>query len=169
MNYPRIVLAGFAAWLASIALGYLVNDVWLFRLYQANAWAFRRPDDVAELLPIGLAAQLLACLAFAMAYAKAYGGEGSRIGEGVRYGLIVAIMVDGFAVVWNYVTEPIALRLGVLELVARVGEFGVYGAVVGLIYQRRELPLPTVDSEIVDLEAGFRHIESRSSNPESRV
>jgi len=49
-----------------------------------------------------------------------------------------------------------------------VGEFGVYGAVVGLIYRRRELPLPTVDSDIVDLAAGFRHVESRSADPESR-
>src|SRR5262245_36854034 len=164
MNYPRIVLAGLAAWLASIALGYLINDIWLFRLYQANAWAFRRPGDIAELLPIGLAAQLVACLAFALAYAKGYDGEGSGIGEGIRYGLIVAIMVDGFAVVWNYVSQPIATRLGVLELVARVGEFGVYGAVVGLIYRRRELPLPEVDSEIVDLEAGFRHLDSQKAN-----
>ena len=162
MNYPRIALAGLAAWLVSIALGYLINDIWLFRLYQANAWAFRRADDVGELVPIGLAAQLLACLAFAIAYAKGYEGDGSAIGEGIRYGLIVAVMVDGFAVVWNYVTQPIATRLGVLELVARVGEFGVYGAVVGLIYRRREVPLPKVDSDIVDLEAGFRHVESRS-------
>ena len=168
MNYPRILLAGFAAWLASMALGYLINDIWLFRLYQANAWAFRRPDDIAELLPIGLAAQLLACLAFALAYAKGYDGEGSAIGEGIRYGLIVAIMVDGFAVVWNYVTQPIAPRLGVLELVARVGEFGVYGAVVGLIYRRREVRLPTVDSETVDLEAGFRHVESGTSKADFR-
>ena len=167
MNYPRIALAGFAAWLASIALGYLINDIWLFRLYQANAWAFRRPDDVAELVPIGLGAQLLACFAFALAYAKGYEGEGSAIGEGIRYGLIIAVMVDGFAVVWNYVTEPIATRLGMLELVARVGEFGVYGAVIGLIYRPRELPLPKIDSDIVDLEAGFRHVESHSANPES--
>jgi putative flippase GtrA len=168
MNYPRIALAGFAAWLASIALGYVIHDIWLFRLYQANAWAFRRPGDIAELVPIGLAAQLLACFAFAIAYAKGYDGEGSRIGEGIRFGLIVSILVDGFAVVWNYVTEPIATRLGMLELVARVGEFGVYGALVGLIYRRRELPLPKVDSDIVDLEAGFRHLESGSANPESR-
>jgi putative flippase GtrA len=167
MNYPRIALAGFAAWLASIALGYLINDIWLFRLYQGNAWAFRRPDDVAELVPIGLGAQLLACFAFAIVYAKGYEGEGSAIGEGIRYGLVIAVMVDGFAVVWNYVTEPIATRLGMLELVARMGEFGVYGAVVGLIYRPRELPLPKVDSDIVDLAAGFRHVESHSANPES--
>ena len=163
MNYPRILLAGFAAWIASIALGYLIHDVWLFRLYQANAWAFRRAEDVAQLVPIGLGAQLVACLAFAVAYAQGFGGEGSAIGEGIRFGLIIAILIDGFAVVWNYVTQPIATRLGVLELVARVGEFGVYGAIVGSIYRRREVPLPRVDSDIVDLEAGFRHIDSRAS------
>ena len=41
-------------------------------------------------------------------------------------------MIDGFAVVWNYVTQPIAPRLGALEIIAHVGEFGVYGAIVGL-------------------------------------
>ena len=137
MNYSRIALAAMVAWVASIGLGYLMNDVWLMRLYQANAWAFRRREEVARLLPIGLGVQLLAFMAFAYAYAKGYEGGGSKIGEGVRFGLIVAIMIDGFAVVWNYVTEPIATRLGMLELVEHVGEFGVYGAIVGLIYERR--------------------------------
>src|SRR6266850_3475583 len=137
MNYPRIVLAGIAAWMASIALGYLINDVWLLRLYQANVWAFRRPDDIAKLLPIGLAAQFLGCMAFAFAYARGYEGEGSGIGEGVRFGLIVAVMIDGFAVVWNYVTQPIAPRLGILEMVDHVGQLGAYGAIVGLIYESR--------------------------------
>ena len=49
----------------------------------------------------------------------------------------IAIMIDGFAIVWNYVTQPIALRLGALEIVEHIGQLGVYGAVVGLIYQRK--------------------------------
>ncbi|HEY3160398.1 MAG TPA: hypothetical protein VGJ78_15645 [Vicinamibacterales bacterium] len=166
MNYPRIVLAGIAAWIVSIGLGYLMYDIWLQRLYQANAWAYRHPEDIAELLPIGVGVQLLACVAFAYAYAKGYDGGGSRVGEGIRFGLIVAIMIDGFAIVWNYVTQPIAARLGMLELVAYVGQFGVYGAVVGLIYRRHEARLPSVDSEIVDLESGFRHVESHTMNRE---
>ena len=137
MNYPRIVLAGIAAWVVSIGLGYLIHDIWLLRFYQANAWAFRRAEDVRELIAVGVGAQLLACLAFAFAYAKGFHGEGSRIGEGIRYGLIMAIMVDGFAIVWNYVTQPIAPRLGALEAIAVIGAFGVYGAVVGLIYDRK--------------------------------
>jgi hypothetical protein len=137
MNYARVALAGLLAWIASIALGYLINDIWLARLYQANVWAYRHPEDIARLLPIGLAAQLVACLAFAFAYAKGYQGEGSGIGEGIRFGVIVALMIDGFAVVWNYVTEPIAPRLGALEMIEHVGQLGVYGAIVGLVYQRK--------------------------------
>src|SRR5215510_15245494 len=128
MNYPRIALAALAAWVVSIGLGYLINDIWLGHLYAANAWAFRRAEDVAGLLPFGLGAQLLAFCAFAFAYAKGYEGSASGIGQGIRFGLVVAIMIDGFAVVWNYVTEPIAARLGVLQLISHIGEFGVHGA-----------------------------------------
>ena len=137
MNYGRIVLAALAAWLASIALGYLINDVWLANLYAANAWAFRRREDISKLLPIGLGAQLVAFVAFAHAYAKGYEARGSGILEGMRFGLVVAIMLDGFAIVWNYVTEPIALRLGALQMIEHIGEFGVYGAIAGAIYQSK--------------------------------
>jgi len=129
-----MAIAAVVAWAASIVLGYLVNNVWLLRLYQANAWAYRRADDMTALLPIGFGVQLLAFVAFAFAYAKSYDGEGSGVLEGVRFGVVVAIMIDGFAVVWNYVTEPIALRLGVAQLIAFVGQFGVYGGIVGAIY-----------------------------------
>lgn len=163
MNYPRVVVAGIAVWIASIGVGYVINDIWLMRLYQANAWAFRRAGDVSALVPIGLGVQLIGCLAFAFAYAKGYEREheGSGVGQGIRFGLVVAMMIAGFATVWNLVTQPIAVRLGVLETISRVGEFGIYGAVVGLIYRHPEPSLPRVEADIVDLEEGFRQIENR--------
>jgi len=147
MNYPRIALAGFATWLASIALGYLIHDIWLLRLYQANAWAYRHAEDIRELLPIGLAGHLLGSLAFAFAYAKGYepNRDASGIAQGIRFGLIIAIIVDGFAVVWNYVAEPIAARLGLLQILAIVGQFGLCGAIVGLIYHPSRVALPRIE------------------------
>jgi hypothetical protein len=147
MNYPRIALAGFAAWLASIALGYVIHDLWLLRLYQANAWAYRHAEDIRELLPIGLAGHLLGSLAFAFAYAKGYepNRDASGIAQGIRFGLIIAIIVDGFAVVWNYVAEPIAARLGLLQILAIVGQFGLCGAIVGLIYHPSRVALPRIE------------------------
>ena len=142
MSYRRIALAAVAAWVVSLGLGYLINDIWLANVYAANAWAFRHADQMAPLLPYGFAAQLVAFFAFAYVYARGYDGHGSDIGEGIRFGLIVAVMIDGFAVVWNYVSQPIALRLGALQLIEHIGEFGVYGAVIGALYRPSATPRP---------------------------
>ena len=153
MNYPRLLIAGLVVWTASIAVGYVINDVWLARLYQANAWAFRRADDVGPLVPIGLGAQLLGSLAFAWLYAKGYerNREASGIAEGVRFGLATAFLIVGFATVWNYVTEPIAARLGVLQMLAVVAELGICGAIVGLIYHPSRIAIPRGADEKYDL------------------
>jgi putative flippase GtrA len=153
VNYPRLFLAGVAAWIASTAVAYVINDVWLARLYQANAWAFRRADDVGELVPIGLAAQLLGSLAFAWLYAKGYetDREASGIAQGVRFGLATSLLVVGFATVWNYVTEPIAMRLGVLQMLAIIGELGICGAVAGLIYHPSRIAIRRGADEKYDL------------------
>ena len=147
MNYSRTALAGFAAWLASMALGYVIHDIWLLRLYQANAWAYRHAEDIRELLPIGLGAHLLGSFAFAFAYAKSYepNREASGIARGVRFGLVIAVIVDGFAVVWNYVAEPIAARLGLLQVLGIVAQFGICGAIVGLIYHPSRVALPRIE------------------------
>ena len=149
MNYPRIALAGFAAWLASMALGYVIHDIWLLRLYQANAWAYRHAEDIRELLPIGLGAHLLGSFAFAFAYAKSYepNREASGIARGVRFGLVIAVIVDGFAVVWNYVAEPIAARLGLLQVLGIVAQFGICGAIVGLIYHPSGIVVPRTEEK----------------------
>jgi hypothetical protein len=149
VNYTRIVLAGAATWVASLVLGYLINNVWLLRLYQANAWAFRRADEMNPLLPIGFVVQLLAAMGFAYAYARGYqrNREASGIAQGVRFGLLISLIIDGFAVAWNYVTEPIAPRLGLLEVLSIVGQFGVYGAIVGLIYHPSRLSVRGVDEK----------------------
>ena len=137
MNYVRIALAAIAAWVVSLGLDFLINNIWLVRLYEANSWAYRHAEQMTPLLPIGFGVQFVGCVAFAYAYARGYKGDGFGTAEGVIFGLVVACMVDGFAVVWNYVTQPIAARLGYLQLVSHFGEFGVLGAVVGLIYRPR--------------------------------
>ena len=153
MNYPRIALAGIAVFVASVAVSYVINDIWLMRLYQANAWAYRRAGDVRRIVPIGVAAQFLGSLALAWVYAKGYepNREASGIAQGVRFGLAVALLIVGFATVWNYVTQPIAARLGVLQMFSIVAEFGILGAIVGLVYHPSRLSVPRHAYEQYDL------------------
>ena len=57
MNYVRIALAAIAAWVVSLGLDFLINNIWLVRLYEANSWAYRHAEQMTPLLPIGFGVQ----------------------------------------------------------------------------------------------------------------
>ena len=68
------------------------------------------------------------------AYAKGYEG-GSGVMEGIRFGLLIGIMVDAFAMIWYWVTIPISATLGIYMLIDGIVEPVIYGAIVGAIYK----------------------------------
>jgi hypothetical protein len=55
--------------------------------------------------------------------------------EGVRFGVLVALIVIGFGLIWQYVLYPIDARLAAALIVDSVVEFAIYGGVIGAIYQ----------------------------------
>jgi hypothetical protein len=132
MNFGRLAAAAVAAWVVSMALGFLVNGVLLAGAYAAEASAFRPQDQMN--LPVGFASSLLGFFAFAYAYAKGYEGT-SGVQEGLRYGVIVALLLVCFGMVWNWVVYPISSRLLIYMIVDTLLEFAIYGAIVGAIYR----------------------------------
>ena len=99
LNRTLIALAAVAAWVVSLGLDFLINNIWLARLYAANSWAYRHAEQMTPLLPLGFGVQFIGCVAFSYAYARGYKGNFIGTAEGVFFGLVVACMVDGFAVV----------------------------------------------------------------------
>ena len=134
MNVGRLVAAAVVAWLVAIGLGYAVNEVLLAGLYDANAAAFRPEAALMAKLPYGFGVMLVALLAFTFMYAKGYEG-GNGVMEGLRFGLLVGLIVCGFGTVWYYVTIPITKELGFAMLADSIVEPAIYGAIVGAIYQ----------------------------------
>jgi len=134
MNYARIVTAALVAWVVSIGIGFLVNEVLLRDLMLANAAAMRPQEEMIAKLPLGAAFLLVGFLAFAYAYAKGYeGGHGPM--EGVRFGVVVAFVVIGFGVIWQYVAFPIDGAMAVAGVIDAIVELAIYGAIVGAIYR----------------------------------
>ena len=134
MNYARIVTAALVAWVVSIGIGFLVNEVLLRDLMLANAAAMRPQEEMIAKLPLGVAFLLVGFLAFAYAYAKGYeGGHGPM--EGVRFGVVVAFVVIGFGVIWQYVAFPIDGAMAVAGVIDAIVELAIYGAIVGAIYR----------------------------------
>ena len=134
MNFARVAAAAVVAWIVSIGIGFLVNEVLLADLALANAAAMRPEADLTANLPLGFAFLLLGFFAFAYAYAKGYEG-GSGVVEGIRFGVTVAVIVIGFGVIWQYVVFPISGAFAAAMVVDTLVEAAIYGAIVGAIYR----------------------------------
>ena len=134
MNFGRIAAAAVVAWIVSLGLGFFVNDFLLAGLVAANASALRPDADVIAKLPIGFAFLLIGFFAFAYAYAKGYEG-GDGVLEGIRFGVLVSLVVIGFGLIWMYVAYPITASYAAAIILDSIVECSIYGAIIGAIYK----------------------------------
>jgi hypothetical protein len=134
MNFARVAASALVAWLVSIGVGFVVNDVLLKDVYAANVAAMRPEQAVMAGLPLGFAATLVGFFVFAYMYAKGYEGTSGAL-EGVRFGVLVALLLCSFAVVWQYVVYPINGAMLAAMIVDTIVEMALYGAIVGAIYK----------------------------------
>jgi hypothetical protein len=131
IDVPRVVAAGIVAWLAYLVVSPAVNSLLLADLYAQHASLFR-PAGSTNLV-LGSAVSGLGFLVFAYAYAKGYeGGVGAA--EGLRFGVVVGLLLSCFSVIWNYVTLPLSGTLAVAWVIDTLLEMALYGTVVGLVY-----------------------------------
>jgi hypothetical protein len=139
MNFARLALAAVAAWVLYMAMGYLVHGVLLRDTYLQYAGVMRPEAEANAILPVNFGLVLVGFFAFAYAYAKGYEG-GSGVQEGLRFGVLVAIMLCTFVSIWQYMVWPAGRGLLAAWLVDYVVEFALYGMVVGVIYKPAALP-----------------------------
>jgi hypothetical protein len=139
MNFARLALAAVAAWVLYMAVGYLVHGVLLRDTYLQYAGVMRPEAEANAILPVNFGLVLVGFFAFAYAYAKGYEG-GSGVQEGLRFGVLVAIMLCTFVSIWQYMVWPAGRGLLAAWLVDYVVEFALYGMVVGVIYKPAALP-----------------------------
>jgi len=134
MNFARVAASALAAWVVSIPVGYVVNDIVLKDLYTANASAFRPQEAMMANIPLGLAFSLIGFFAFAYMYAKGYEGTNGTV-EGIRFGVLVAALLSAFGVFWQWILYPIGGTLAAAWIVDLIVEMALYGAIVGSIYR----------------------------------
>lgn len=141
MNFGRLALGAVAAWIAYVAIGFVVNTMILADVYAQHIAAnvMRPPEAGNALVPIGLVMGLLGFFVFAYAYAKGYEG-GQGVQEGLRFGVVVALLLICFALIWEYVVFPISGRLLAYWVVDLLVEFAIYGMIVGAIYKPAVTP-----------------------------
>ena len=135
MNFPRVAMAAVAAWAMYLVLSYLVHGLLLADTYAQHA-GMRSPADQQAILPFGLGFALIGFFAFAYAYAKGYEGS-SGTQEGLRFGVLVGILICAFAITFQYMAWPVSTGLLAAWLVDYIVEFAIYGIIVGTVYKPR--------------------------------
>ena len=135
MNVKRLAMGALAAWVVSIAVGYVVNEILLVGLYEANAAAYRPEAELMANLPAGFGFSLLGMFVLGYMYVKGYEG-GSGVSEGGRFGALAGLLLSFAAVNWIWATMPISFTLAVVMMVDYVIEYALYGAIIGGIYKK---------------------------------
>jgi hypothetical protein len=136
MNLSRVAAAGFVAWLAFLAVGFLAHGVLMRELYDAHASFMRPASDADARMPLAFGVTLVAFFAFAYTYAKGYEGSGG-VQEGLRFGVLVGVLLIGFATIWEYMVYPLSRTFLLARVVDSIVEYALYGMIVGAIYKPR--------------------------------
>jgi hypothetical protein len=132
VNFARVAASAVVAWITYLGVSFVVNRLLLADLYAQHARVFRPGAEMN--LAFGFGATLFGFFAFAYAYAKGYEG-GAGAAEGLRYGVVVGLLLACFAVAWNCVVLPVSGALAAAWMVDTIVEMAIYGVVVGLIYK----------------------------------
>ncbi|MGH9373585.1 MAG: hypothetical protein ACRD15_18860, partial [Vicinamibacterales bacterium] len=99
MNFARVAMAAVASWIVYLGVSFLVHAVLLRDIYMQHAAAMRPEAEAGAILPLGFGFALVGFFAFAYAYAKGYEGGGAQ--EGIRYGVLVGILLCCFGTIWG--------------------------------------------------------------------
>jgi hypothetical protein len=134
MNFGRVASAALVAWVLYLGVGFTVHDLLLRDIYVQHASVMRPDAEQQQILPAAFALALVGFFAFAYAYAKGYeGGQGTQ--EGLRFGVLVGILLCCFSTIFEYMVFPISRTLLFAWCIDYIVEFAVYGMVVGAIYR----------------------------------
>jgi hypothetical protein len=135
MNTKRLALASLAVFVVFSVVDGVVNNVLLTDLYKQTASVWRPDSEIQGNMWLMWLGTLILAPLFALIYTKGYEADKPGLGQGVRYGLIVGVLLSApQCLVW-YAVLPIPAVLSVWWFAAGMAESVAAGAAAGLIYR----------------------------------
>lgn len=131
MNVKRYLLSVLAVFIAMNVIDFLIHSVILMGTYSSlkDLW---RPDMMNYMWIMYVYGVILSFL-FVYVFTKGYENRG--ILEGIRYGLIIGVMIDGIGAFAQYMIYPLPINLAVQWSLYGVIRFILLGIIVALIYR----------------------------------
>jgi len=134
MNYGRLVLAAVAATVVDAVYGFAVYGRVISGEFAKYPAIYRSGESQTAYLPLMFVGILFAMLVASYLYAKGYEG-GSGLQEGMRFGVLVGLVMVGYVAGVNYAIMNIGKRLAVYYGLAGFVEWIVVGMAIGFVYR----------------------------------
>ena len=135
MNTKRLALASLAVFGVFFVVDGVVNNVLLTDLYKQTASVWRPEREIMGNLWLMWLGTLILAPLFVLIYTKGYEANKPGLGQGVRYGLIVGVLLFAPQCLAWYAVLPIPAALAVWWFAAGMVESVVAGAATGMIYR----------------------------------
>jgi hypothetical protein len=136
MNYSRILLAAFCAFIAYFIYGGILFGAlpWLRTEFAKYPAVYRSQEGIKSVMPFGMIAMFVALLAIAIIYAMICSG-GPGLTQGACFGALIGVFAIGSFVIHNYVNLNIGLKLTVQQSIAYFVQWVIVGIVISLVYR----------------------------------
>ncbi len=132
MNNKRFFLAVAAVFVVHEVLGFIIHQVLMTPFYQETYSLWRMPEEI-NLGLIYLVAVIWSLL-FTYIFTKGYEGKGPM--EGIRYGLLVGLLISVPMAFATYAVQPITLSMAMAWFVYGTIQVVACGLAAALVYQR---------------------------------
>lgn len=114
-------------------IGYVVHSVLLAETYQALASIWRPEEEMTSMMWVMFVTSAISLLVFCYIFTRGYEGRG--IMEGVRYGLLIGLLMSVPMAFESWAVYPITLELAVMWCITGFIYWVIAGAVFAAIYK----------------------------------
>ena len=135
MNVKRWLYASLAVLVVIAVVEMVINNFLLAGLYQQTASVWRPMEEIQRMMWLFWLGYLIFAPFFALIYTKGYEPAKPGLGQGLRYGLYMGVVLSAMQnLVW-YAVLPIPGVLAFYWFLGGMAESIAAGAAVGLIYR----------------------------------
>lgn len=135
MNMKRMGYASIAVFVVIFVIELIVNGVLLDGIYKQTASVWRPEADIEKMMWLFWVGYLIFAPVFVAIYAKGYEVGKSNIGQGLRYGIYMGLLIAISMNLGWYAVLPIPVELSVYWVIAGMVEMIAAGITVSLIYR----------------------------------
>ena len=132
MNTPKYVYASGAAFIFIFIFDRVFHGIILKGMYQQVVFLWRPHDQMMIFFPFIIFSQILFSFLFGFIFIK--GLENKGITEGLRYGLLIALL-SSTHLIEMYASQPVPAGIIIAWILGAVVKYSLAGMVIAAIYK----------------------------------